>query len=59
MPPYEAMETVLPEYQYIFVDPSNQGGGPKKATSPTVRIRQQPPADTSMPGAYGTSISDG
>ena len=58
MPPYEAMETVLPEYQYIFVDPRNQTG-PKKAPSPTGRVRPQPPADTTLPGAYGTSISEG
>lgn len=56
MPPYEAMDAVLPEYQYIFVDPNNPNGT-RKAPSPRTR---QPPADTSiMPGAYGTSISDG
>lgn len=55
MPPYEAMDAVLPEYQYIFVDPSNPNET-RKAPSPRTR---QPPADTSMPGAYGTSITDG
>ncbi|GFR81182.1 coiled-coil domain-containing protein 33-like [Elysia marginata] len=24
MPPYEAVESILPEYQYIFVDPNNE-----------------------------------
>ena len=54
MPPYEAMDAVLPEYQYIFVDPTNPNE-PRKVASPRTR---QPPANTSMPGAYGTSISD-
>ena len=54
MPPYEAMDAVLPEYQYIFVDPNNPNE-PRKVASPRTR---QPPANTSMPGAYGTSISD-
>ena len=55
MPPYEAMDAVLPEYQYIFVDPNNPNE-PRKVASPRTR---QPPANTSMPGAYGTSIRDG
>ncbi|XP_071130011.1 coiled-coil domain-containing protein 33-like isoform X3 [Mytilus edulis] len=60
MPPYEAVETVLPEYQYIFVDPNSQTGQRTTQTqSPTIRVRHQaPPADTTMPGAYGTSISE-
>lgn len=35
LPPYEAMESILPDYQYIFVDPDNKSGP---------RPQQRPPA---------------
>ncbi|XP_061192460.1 coiled-coil domain-containing protein 33-like isoform X1 [Saccostrea echinata] len=41
LPPYEAMESILPDYQYIFVDPDNKSGRPP----------QRPPAATQLPGA--------
>lgn len=41
LPPYEAMESILPDYQYIFVDPDNKSGP---------RPTQRPPAATQMPG---------
>ncbi|XP_056019643.1 coiled-coil domain-containing protein 33-like isoform X2 [Ostrea edulis] len=45
LPPYEAMESILPDYQYIFVDPDNKSGRPP----------QRPPAATQMPGGPSTS----
>lgn len=42
LPPYEAMESILPDYQYIFVDPDNKSGP---------RPQQRPPAATQMPSS--------
>ena len=58
MPPYEAMETVLPDYQYVFVDgqgkqqPSQGRGSPTRAVQRPPPPPQAAPAATSMPGAY-------
>ena len=49
LPPYEAMESILPDYQYIFVDPDNKSGPPKT---------QRAPASTQMPGG-NTSMMPG
>ncbi|KAJ8318783.1 hypothetical protein KUTeg_003874 [Tegillarca granosa] len=47
MPPYEAMETVLPDYQYIFVDPDS-----RKPNTPHGRVVGKAPSN--IPGS-GTS----
>ncbi|KAK3089708.1 hypothetical protein FSP39_005805 [Pinctada imbricata] len=48
MPSYEAVESVLPEYQYIFVDP-DKGGPPHGTRHPP------PPVSTQYPGVPSTS----
>nr|XP_022315826.1 coiled-coil domain-containing protein 33-like isoform X2 [Crassostrea virginica] len=54
LPPYEAMESILPDYQYIFVDPDNKSGPPKTQRAPA--STQMPGGSTSMmPGGPSTS----
>ncbi|GFO32174.1 coiled-coil domain-containing protein 33-like [Plakobranchus ocellatus] len=43
MPPYEAVESILPEYQYIFVDPNNEDTD--RSAKPTAPSRFVRPPD--------------
>lgn len=44
LPPYDAVESILPEYQYIFVDPKTGG-----ETDRSTNIKPAPPSRTVNP----------
>ncbi|BFZ18023.1 hypothetical protein BsWGS_21062 [Bradybaena similaris] len=45
MPPYEAVESILPEYQYIFVDPNQDTARSNKSKPPAPPSRLVNPPD--------------
>ncbi|OWF56529.1 Coiled-coil domain-containing protein 33 [Mizuhopecten yessoensis] len=57
MPPHGAVDSVLPDYQYVFVDPQGKQHAPRgRQPSPTGRIQRQPPKaapqQPNVPAAY-------
>ncbi|XP_069124504.1 coiled-coil domain-containing protein 33-like isoform X4 [Argopecten irradians] len=56
MPPHGAVDSVLPDYQYVFVDPQGKQHAPRgRQPSPTGRVPrpiQQAPQQTHIPAAY-------
>ncbi|XP_059175769.1 coiled-coil domain-containing protein 33-like [Physella acuta] len=53
LPPFEAMEYILPEYQYIFVDPNQNTDRSTKSKPPPPSRHVQPPDR----GAYTTTTA--